>query len=304
MCGLPIVYAIQRTGCVGAYMKMIVGFIIVLSCVGGGFVLAHGKLMALWQPFEVLIICGAAFGAFVVANPGTVIKGTFAAIGKMLSGSKHSKKTYMELLGLMFDLFSKARKEGLMALEADIDEPENSEIFKKYPAILKNHHVMEFISDYLRLMVGGNMNPFELENLMDVELETHHHEAEKVPSAITAVSDALPGFGIVAAVLGIVITMASIGGPVEELGAHVAAALVGTFLGILFAYGFVGPMASSLTAINEDESKAFECIKVCLLASLNGYAPQIAVEFGRKTLYSHHRPGFQELEDFVKGKTE
>ncbi len=301
---LPIVYAIQRTGCAGAYMKMIVGFIIVLSCVGGGFVLAHGKLMALWQPFEVLIICGAAFGAFVVANPGTVIKATFAAVGKMLSGSKHSKKTYMELLGLMFDLFSKARKEGLMALEADIDEPENSEIFKKYPAILKNHHVMEFISDYLRLMVGGNMNPFELENLMDVELETHHHEADKVPSAITAVSDALPGFGIVAAVLGIVITMASIGGPVEELGAHVAAALVGTFLGILFAYGFVGPMASSLTAINEDESKAFECIKVCLLASLNGYAPQIAVEFGRKTLYSHHRPGFQELEDFVKGKTE
>ena len=266
--------------------------------------LSHGNLIALWQPFELLIIGGAAFGAFVISNPGTVIKGTFGSIGRLLSGSKHNKQSYMELLALMYDLFTKARKEGLMALEGDIDEPENSPIFQKYPKILKNHHALDFIADYLRLMVGGNMNPFEIENLMDVELETHHHEAEKVPSAITAVSDGLPGFGIVAAVLGIVITMASIGGPIEELGAHVAAALVGTFLGILLAYGFVGPMATSLTNMNEDDSKVLECIKVCLLATLNGYAPQIAVEFGRKTLYSHNRPGFQELEDFVKGKSE
>jgi len=285
-------------------MKFIIGVVLVIGCVAGGFVLSHGNLMALWQPFEVLIICGAAFGAFVIANPGTVIKGAFGSIGQLLKGSKHTKKSYMELLALMYDLFTKARKEGLMALEGDIDEPENSPIFQKYPQILKNHHALDFIADYLRLMVGGNMNPFEIENLMDVELETHHHEAEKVPAAITAVSDALPGFGIVAAVLGIVITMASIGGPVEELGAHVAAALVGTFLGILFAYGFVGPMSTSLSHMNEDDSKVFECIKVCLLASLNGYAPQIAVEFGRKALYSHNRPGFQELEDFVKGKAE
>ncbi len=269
--------------------------VLVVACVAGGFVLAHGKLMALWQPFEILIICGAAFGAFVIANPGTVIKGALGSFGQLLKGSKHNKKSYMELLALMYDLFTKARKEGLMALEADIDEPENSPIFQKYPQILKNHHALGFIADYLRLMVGGNMNPFEIENLMDVELETHHHEAEKVPAAIMAVSDALPGFGIVAAVLGIVM---------EELGAHVAAALVGTFLGILFAYGFVGPMSTSLSHMNEDDSKVFECIKVCLLASLNGYAPQIAVEFGRKALYSHNRPGFQELEDFVKGKAE
>ncbi|HHI92660.1 MAG TPA: flagellar motor stator protein MotA [Gammaproteobacteria bacterium] len=285
-------------------MKFIIGVVVVLGCVAGGFVLSHGNLVALWQPFEVLIICGAAFGAFVIANPGTVIKGALGSIGQLLKGSKHTKKSYMELLALMYDLFTKARKEGLMALEADIDEPENSPIFQKYPQILKNHHALDFIADYLRLMVGGNMNPFEIENLMDVELETHHHEAAKIPAAITAVSDALPGFGIVAAVLGIVITMASIGGPVEELGAHVAAALVGTFLGILLAYGFVGPMSTSLSHMNEDDSKVFECIKVCLLASLNGYAPQIAVEFGRKALYSHNRPGFQELEDFVKGKAE
>ncbi len=285
-------------------MKFIIGMIVVLACVGGGFVLAHGKLIALWQPFEVLIICGAAFGAFVIANPITVIKDSFRALGKLFVGSKHNKQSYMELLGLMYDLFTKARKEGLMALESDIDEPHESAIFQKYPKILKNHHALDFIADYLRLMVGGNMNPFEIENLMDVELDTHHHESAKVPAAFTVVSDALPGFGIVAAVLGIVITMASIGGPIEELGKHVAAALVGTFLGILFAYGFVGPMATSLTAMVEDDSKVFECIRVCLLASLNGYAPQIAVEFGRKALESHHRPGFQELEDFVKGKTE
>jgi chemotaxis protein MotA len=285
-------------------MKFIIGIVLVLGCVGGGFVLSHGNLLALWQPFELVIICGAAFGAFVISNPGTVIKGALGSIGQLLKGSKHTKKGYMELLALMYDLFTKARKEGLMALEGDIDEPENSPIFQKYPAILKNHHALDFIADYMRLMVGGNMNPFEIENLMDVELETHHTEAHKVPAAITAVSDALPGFGIVAAVLGIVITMASIAGPIEELGAHVAAALVGTFLGILLAYGFVGPMATSLTHMQEDDAKVFECIKVCLLASLNGYAPQIAVEFGRKTLYSHNRPGFQELEDFVKGKTE
>ncbi len=285
-------------------MKFIIGVILVLGCVGGGFVLSHGHLGALWQPFELVIIGGAAFGAFVISNPGTVIKGAFGSIGKLLKGSKHNKKSYMELLALMYDLFTKARKEGMMALEADIDEPHESALFQKYPSLLKNHHALDFIADYLRLMVSGNMNPFELENLMDVELETHHHEAAKVPGAITAVSDALPGFGIVAAVLGIVITMASIGGPVEELGHHVASALVGTFLGILLAYGFVGPMATSLSNMNEDDSKVFECIKVCLMATLNGYAPQVAVEFGRKSLESHNRPGFQELEDFVKGKTE
>jgi chemotaxis protein MotA len=285
-------------------MKLIVGIILVLGSVAGGFVLSHGNLLALFQPFELLIIGGAAFGAFVISNPGPVIKSALGGIPKLLGGSKHSKQSYMELLALMYDLFTKARKEGMMALEKDIDEPHESPLFQKYPKIIKNHHILDFIADYLRLMVGGNMNPFELENLMDVELETHHQEAHQAPAALTRVSDALPGFGIVAAVLGIVITMASIGGPVEELGAHVAAALVGTFLGILLAYGFVGPMATALEMLLDEEAKLFQCIKVCLLATLNGYAPQIAVEFGRKTLYSHLRPGFQELEDFVKGKKE
>lgn len=285
-------------------MKLIVGILIVIGCVLGGYVISKGNLLALWHPPELMIIGGAAFGAFVISNPGTVIKAVFSSIGKIFKGASGTKQTYMELLALMYDLFTKARKEGLMALEGDIDEPSESPIFQKYPKIQKDHHLVEFISDYLRLMVGGNMNPFEIENLMDVELETHHNETHKAPAAITAVSDALPGFGIVAAVLGIVITMGSIGGPIEVLGAKVGAALVGTFLGILMAYGFVGPMATMLGHVVEEESKAFECVKVCLLASLNGYAPQIAVEFGRKSLYSHTRPGFQELEDFVKGKAE
>jgi len=284
-------------------MKLIIGYIIVSGCVLGGFVLSHGEPMALWQPYELLIIGGSAFGAFVISNPGHVIKKVFGAMLTLLKGSKYSKALYLELLSLLFDIFSKARKEGLMSLEGDIDDPGASPIFSKYPKIIADHHVLDFISDYLRLMVGGNMNPFELESLMDVELETHHHESGEAHTALTKVSDALPGFGIVAAVLGIVITMASIGGPPEVLGHHVGAALVGTFLGILLAYGYVGPMSAMLEHITHDEGKFYECIKVCLLANLNGYAPQIAIEFGRKTLLSTVRPGFQELEDHVKGKS-
>jgi len=283
-------------------MKLIVGIIIVLGCVMGGFILSSGNPLALWQPYELLVIGGAALGAFVISNPGKIIKTAFGSVGALLKGSKYNKTLYLDLLGLMFDLFSKARKEGLMALEGDIEEPKDSVIFKKYPKILSDHHVMDFIADYLRLMVGGNMNPFELENLMDIELETHHHESGAAHTALTKVADGLPGFGIVAAVLGIVITMASIGGPPEQIGHHVGAALVGTFLGILLAYGFIGPMATMLEHIAADESKFFETIKVCLMANLNGYAPQIAVEFGRKTIFASVRPGFIELENHIKGK--
>jgi len=283
-------------------MKLIVGIIVVLGCVLGGFVLSSGNPLALWQPYELLVIGGAAFGAFLISNPGKTIKTALGSFGTLLKGSKYNKSLYLDLLGLMFDLFSKSRKEGLMALEGDIEEPKESAIFKKYPKILADHHVMEFIADYLRLMVGGNMNPFELENLMDIELETHHHESGAAATALTKVADGLPGFGIVAAVLGIVITMAAIGGPPEEIGHHVGAALVGTFLGILLAYGFIGPMATMLEHISADESKFYETIKVCLMANLNGYAPQIAVEFGRKTIFSSVRPGFVELENHIKGK--
>lgn len=281
-------------------MLIIVGILIVLGCVGGGFVLSHGHLEALWQPFELLIIGGAAFGAFVTANPPSVLKAVISGVLGVLKGSKYKKAVYLELLSLMFELLQKTRKEGMMSIEEDIEAPGESPLFSKYPKIVSDHHVTDFICDYLRLMVGGTMNPFELENLMDMELAAHHKEAEMPGEAVTAVSDALPGFGIVAAVLGIVITMSFIGGDPAVLGHHVAAALVGTFLGILLAYGFVGPVATAMGHIAREEAKFYECIKVCLLAAVNGYNPQVAVEFGRKVMYASVRPSFLELEEHVK----
>ncbi len=283
-------------------MKVIVGYILVIGLVLGGYLMAHGVLLALWQPAELVTIFGGAFGAYVVANPPKVLKSTPTQIIKAIKGSPYNKEMYLDLLALMYDLFSKSRKEGLMALEADIEEPETSEIFNKYPRIAADHHVVEFICDYIRLMVGGTMNPFELENLMDIELETHHQESHKPSAAMATLADSLPAFGIVAAVMGVVITMGSLGGPVEEIGAHVAAALVGTFLGILLGYGFFGPLANAMGAVSEEEGKFFECIKVCILATLNGYNPQVAIEFGRKSLLPSVRPGFLELEEFVKGQ--
>lgn len=283
-------------------MNFLVGALIVMGCVFGGFVMSGGTLLALWHPTELLVIGGAATGAFVIANPGKLIKKVFGGLGTLFKGSKCSKQLYLDGLGLMFDLLTKARKDGLMALENDVEEPEQSPIFQKYPRILGDHHVVEFICDYLRLMVSGNMNAFELENLMDVELETHHEEGHAAPSAVTRVADALPGFGIVAAVLGIVITMSSLTAGPEVIGQKVATALVGTFLGILLAYGFVGPMSTFLDHVAKDEAQFIKCLKTCLVASLQGYAPQVAVEFGRKAIFSTERPGFRELEDHVKRK--
>jgi len=281
-------------------MKLLIGLVMVLGAVLGGYVLAHGNLLSLYQPFELLIILGGSTGAFIISNPPKIIFGALKGLGRLLKGNLYNKQTFMDLFSLMFALFGKARKEGLMALEADIDEPHESEIFKTYPGLMKNHHLIDFICDYLRLMVGGNMNAFELESLMDLELETHHHEVEGPSHAITTMSDGLPGFGIVAAVMGVVITMGYISEPPEVLGAHVGAALVGTFLGILLAYGFVGPMASAMAAQAAEEGKLLECAKVCIMATLNGYTPQIAVEFGRKALFSDVRPGFLELEEHIK----
>lgn len=281
-------------------MLIIIGYIIVLACVGVGFVLAGGKLLALWQPLELLIIGGSAFGAFVIANPVSVLKSAVGGVLGAMKGSKYNKALYLELLSLMYELLQKTRKEGMMSVEADIEDPAESALFSKYPKIVEDHHITDFICDYLRLMVGGSMNPFELENLMDMELAAHHKESEMPGEAVTAVSDALPGFGIVAAVLGIVITMSFIGGDPAVLGHHVAAALVGTFLGILLAYGFVGPTATAMGHIAREEAKFYECIKICLLSAVNGYNPQVAVEFGRKVMYSNIRPSFSELEEHVK----
>lgn len=283
-------------------MNTIIGIVVVIGCILLGYTMHGGNIMALWQPSEIIIICGAALGAMIISNPLSVTIGVFKSAGALLTPSKYNKAMYLDLLTMMYDIFNKTRREGLMAIESDIEEPESSPIFSNYPEILKNHHAIDFICDYLRIMVVGSMAPHELEALIDQELEGHHQEAAQVPGAIAKVADGLPGFGIVAAVLGIVITMGKLGGPPSELGVSVAAALVGTLLGILFAYGFVGPFSAYLEHKNRDEAHFYECIKACLMASLNGLPPQIAVECGRKVLYHSVRPSFTELEEQYRAK--
>ncbi len=282
-------------------MTVLIGAIIVIVAVLGGFVLSHGEIIALWQPYELLIIGGAALGAFIIANPSKVLKDTLKQVPKLFLGKKYTKTLYLELLSLFYQLFNVIRREGLIAIEKHIDDPQDSDLFNRFPMISNDKSVVTFICDYLRLMVIGDMTSYELENLMEIEIETHHHEKSAPYHALGKVADALPGFGIVAAVLGIVITMQSLGGPPETIGTHVAAALVGTFLGILLAYGFVSPLSNAMEYQTAEEAKFYECMKVCILASVNGMPPQVAVEFGRKTLYSQVRPDFYELEECVKG---
>lgn len=283
-------------------MLVIVGYVVVTASIFGGFALAGGHLGALFQPVELLMIGGGAGGAFFVGNNMKSIKATLKDLPKVLKGSKYNKESYMELMALLYEFLGKVRKEGLMSIEADVERPEESPIFAKYPKILADHHVVEFMTDYLRIMVSGNLNAMEIENLMDVEIETHHHEAMISSHAIAKLGDGMPAFGIVAAVMGVVHTMESVGVPPAELGMLIAHALVGTFLGILLAYGFVGPLAALLEQKAEEGTKMFQTIKVTLLANLNGYAPAMAVEFGRKVLNSAERPGFLELEEHVKQK--
>lgn len=281
-------------------MLVLAGYIIVIFSVFGGFAMAGGELGAMYQPIELLMIGGSALGAFIVGNPAKTLKATSKALPGIFKGSKYTKELYLELMALLYEVLHKVRQEGLMSIETDIESPAESPLFQKYPKILGDHHLVEFITDYLRMMVSGNLNALEIEALMDHEIETHHHEGAIPAHAIQRTADGLPAFGIVAAVMGVVHTMASVGLPPQELGMLIAHALVGTFLGILLSYGFVAPVAALLEQKLAESSKIYQCVKVTLLASLNGYAPQIAVEFGRKVLYSTERPGFAELETHVK----
>lgn len=281
-------------------MLVLVGAVVVIGCVLGGFVLSHGQILALWQPYELLIIGGGALGAFLSANPPKVVKGAFSDFIGLLKGPKYKKQDYVDLLSMLYDLFSLIRKEGLLGVEEHIEEPQQSSLFSAYPRLVREHHLIEFTTDCLRLMVGGSMNPMELEQLLEVELETHHQEAIAPALAVTKMADALPGFGIVAAVLGIVTTMGQLGDDTSRIGMHIAGALVGTFLGILLCYGFLGPLGAAMENRANEDGKAFECVKIALLASLRGYNPKVAVEFARKSLNTHARPRFQDLEDHLK----
>ncbi len=284
-------------------MIAMVGSIIVLVSVVVGFLMAGGNLLLLWHPSEIVVIIGAALGAFITSNSVKVVKASFANAVALFKKPRYTRDAYVDLLKLVFDLLVKARKEGLLAIENDLENPDSSPIFTSYPSVMADHHMLEFITDCLRLMVGGNLDPNELESLLDYELETHHKENLEPAHAVQKVSDALPGFGIVAAVLGIVNTMAAIeGSSSAEIGMKVGAALTGTFLGILVAYGFVGPIAAAMEARAHEEGKAFEVVKMALVASVRGYPPQVAVEFARKLLFADVRPTFSDLEAHLKNK--
>lgn len=282
-------------------MLLIIGYVIILAASIGTYAV-HGSLAALWMPMEYVAIFGLAMGGFIAGNGIKAIKATLAALPKLFTGSRLNKTLYMDLLAMLFEILSKVRKEGLMSIENDIENPESSAIFAKYPKIMHDHHVMEFVCDYLRMMVGGNLNAFEIENLMDIEIETHHQEAHVPVHAMSKLADATPAFGIIVAVMGVVNVMGSVGAPPAVLGKMIGGALVGTFLGILISYGFIAPVATLLEQKAGEGSKIYQVIKVVLLASMSGYAPQVAVEFGRKVLFSGDRPTFIELEDELKSR--
>jgi chemotaxis protein MotA len=283
-------------------MNTIIGLVMVLGACALGFTMSGGELMALWQPNELIIIGGAAFGALIMSNPIPISIGVLKGFGQLFVASPFKKALYLDLLALMYEIFNKIRREGLLGIEKDIDAPAESPIFSKYPTIDKIHGSMDFIVDYLRVMTLGGVASHDLDALFDAELETHHVESHLVPASLGNLSDGLPGFGIVAAVMGVVITMGHIGGPPAELGHHVGAALVGTFLGILMSYGIFGPMSKFLEHKAREEGKFYECIKISMMASFNGAPPQLATEFGRKVLYHSVRPTWNEVEERVKQK--
>ena len=283
-------------------MFVIIGIAVVFIGVIGGFIIEGGPIATLVQPIEFMIIGGAAIGSFLAATPLKIITQVIAGVLGTLKGDKFSKKTYIDVLRMLYELFQVAKKDGLMAIEIHIEKPKESIIFKKFPSFLTNHHAVDFLCDSLRMLVSGGISPFDLESLMDSDINTHHEEVAKPPAMINKVGDALPGFGIVAAVLGIVLTMGAIGGPVEEIGAKVGAALVGTFLGILLSYGVFAPIATNMENLNSSESRYFEVIKACVISFSKGAAPLLAVEAGRRVIFSSDRPSFFELEKQLRGE--
>jgi len=282
-------------------MIVIIGFIIVTGAIAAGYLMEHGNLAVLFQPAEVVIIFGAAFGAFLIASPMRVIKATASSMMKVFTNTAYIKADYLEMLMLLSEIFYKIRKQGLVSIEGDVDDPNESTIFKNYPKILKNHHAITFITDTLRMVITSTIEPHELESLMETELEEHHEESLMPSKSIATTADALPGLGIVAAVLGVVLTMGKIGEPPEVLGHSIGAALVGTFLGVLMCYGYVGPMAKNLEFIAQEELQYLNVLKIALKAFVsNNAAPLVAIEFGRRAIPAKQRPSFIEVEEAVR----
>jgi chemotaxis protein MotA len=277
-----------------------VGIIVVIGCVIGGYMMHHGNLAVLWQPNEVIIICGAALGSFIIANPMSLIKATFSSIPSILMPKEAKKSNFVDLLLLLYEFLSIARREGMLALEEHANKPDSSAIFAKYPSIVHNHHLKDFLADNLKVFVSGNIEPVEFENLMDIDTDTHEHHGTLVPTALTTVSDSLPGLGIVAAVLGIITTMGLMEEPPPVLGASVGAALCGTFLGLLLSYGYMAPMAKTLENQANDFNNILKVAKAVLVAFSKGLPPVMAIEFARRAVPSHCRPSYEEMEELIK----
>jgi chemotaxis protein MotA len=283
-------------------MFSIIGIVVVFGAVLGGFLMEKGPLPVLIQPSEFLIIAGASIGTMLVGNPMFILKKIVGCVLLVLKGSKYSKQRYVDSLKMMFQMFNKARKAGLVGIEGDIEEPEKSQLFAKYPDFLHNHHARDFVCDTMRMAVTGGATPFDVDQMMELDMEVHHASATQPATALSTVADALPGMGIVAAVLGVVVTMSALGGPPEEIGHKVAAALVGTFLGILLCYGVVGPLAANMGKLIDDEHAYYHVLRVIMLSFLKGMSPALAVEVGRRAVPEHVRPSFKEVEAACRQK--
>ena len=282
-------------------MFVIIGIVIVLVAVLGGFAIEGGQFLVLIQYAEFLIIIGASIGALLISTPSKTLSKILKKLTGTFKNGKINEKFYLDLLRLLYELFQVGQKEGVIGLEQHVESPEKSKVFSKYPELLKDKNVLDFLTDTMRLLIVGGAEPFDLEGLMDADIETHHQEGSKPGMILQKIGDSMPGLGIVAAVLGIVITMQAIDGPPQEIGHKVAAALVGTFLGVLMSYGFVQPLATNLDISAEEEARMFEAIKAGVVAFAKGMQPLIAVEFARRTIYHDHRPSFQEMESALKG---
>ncbi len=281
-------------------MFAIIGILVVFGSVIGGFLMEKGHIMVLLQPAELLILGGAAIGTLLAANPIHIIKAIIAALLGIIKGSPFTKARYLSTLKMMYQFLNKVRKEGLLSVEMDVEKPKESSIFKNYPDFLADHHARDFVCDTLRMAITGGVEPFDMDQMMELDMEVSHNEASQPISSLSTVADALPGLGIVAAVLGVVITMGSLGGPPEEIGAHVAAALVGTFLGILACYGLVGPLSSNMAKTADAHNEYLHVLRVLILSFLKGSAPMIAIEMGRRAIPAHVRPTFDEMEKNCK----
>jgi chemotaxis protein MotA len=285
-------------------MFSIIGIVVVFGCIFAGYLMEHGNMKVLLQPAELVIIGGAALGTGLISNPMHTLKQMISGLIGAFGSSKYGTKRYIDCLKMMYELLQKARKEGLVALETDIEAPDASPLFSGYKDFVEDHHAVAFVCDTMRMAVSGGVEVFDLDQMLEADMDVHHHAANEPVSALSTMADSLPGLGIVAAVLGVVITMGALGGPPEEIGRKVAAALVGTFLGILLCYGLIGPLASRMGKMADEEHAFMMVLRVTMIAFLKGVAPIMAVEIGRRTVPGHVRPPFKAVEEACRGARE